>query len=185
MSRWIFAAAAKEYQDIRIERDQWNEMKKNLPFGVPYLEMDDFKLSQSNTIARFLARRFGLAGKNELEEAKADMVVDCVEEMLKPLFHLMFYATEDQKSDLAKRWEEEQKPTFLRNLENLLISNNGGDGYFVGDGLTWADMSVAFGLTWIKDLDYGPYPKLKALKERVESNPGISAWIAKRPPSDF
>ena len=25
------------------------------------------------------------------------MVVDCVEEMLKPLFHLMFYAIEDQK----------------------------------------------------------------------------------------
>ena len=40
------------------------------------------------------------------------------------------------QSDLGKRWEEEQKPTFLRNLENLLISNNGGDGYFVGDSVS-------------------------------------------------
>jgi glutathione S-transferase len=31
----------------------------DLPFGVPYLEMDDFKLSQSNSIARFIARKLG------------------------------------------------------------------------------------------------------------------------------
>ena len=39
----------------------------------------------------------GLAGKTVEEEARADMVVDSVEEMLKPLFQLMFYAPEDQK----------------------------------------------------------------------------------------
>ena len=33
--------------------------------------------------ALFLAS--GLAGKNDLEQAQADMIVDCIEDMLKPL----------------------------------------------------------------------------------------------------
>ena len=42
------------------------------------LEVDGIQLSQSMTIARFLANRFNLAGSNPLEKAQADMVVDCV-----------------------------------------------------------------------------------------------------------
>jgi glutathione S-transferase len=47
------------------------------PLGqVPALEYDGVWLSQSLTIARFLAKEFGLAGKNNLEQAQADMVID-------------------------------------------------------------------------------------------------------------
>ena len=50
-----------------------------MPGGVlPVLEVDGIQLSQSMTIARFLANRFNLAGSNPLEKAQADMVVDCV-----------------------------------------------------------------------------------------------------------
>ena len=34
------------------------------------------------TITRFLARKYGLAGKNELEEAEADMIVDCISDTM-------------------------------------------------------------------------------------------------------
>jgi glutathione S-transferase len=33
-------------------------------------------ISQSLTIARFLAKEFGLAGKTNLEQAQADMIID-------------------------------------------------------------------------------------------------------------
>ncbi len=50
-----------------------------MPLGVvPVLEYDGTKLSQSKTIARFLAKEFGIAGKTNLEQAQADMIVDCV-----------------------------------------------------------------------------------------------------------
>ena len=50
-----------------------------MPGGVlPVLEVDGIQLSQSMTIARFLANKFNLAGSNPLEKAQADMVVDCV-----------------------------------------------------------------------------------------------------------
>ena len=43
---------------------------------LPVLEVDGKTIGQSMTIARFLARRYNLAGKNDLEEAEADMLVD-------------------------------------------------------------------------------------------------------------
>ena len=34
---------------------------------------------------------------------------------------------------MRKKYQEEQMPKFLGMLEKLLVSNKGGDGYFVGD----------------------------------------------------
>jgi glutathione S-transferase len=49
------------------------------PFGqVPLLEYDGQLLSQSISIARFLAKKTGLHGKDDLEQARADMIVDYV-----------------------------------------------------------------------------------------------------------
>ena len=45
---------------------------------VPVLEYDGELISQSKTIARFLAKEFGIAGKTNVQQAKADMIVDCV-----------------------------------------------------------------------------------------------------------
>ena len=54
-----------------------------LTFGqVPVLEVDGKTIAQSMTIARFLARKYNLAGKNELEEAEADTIVDCVSDAM-------------------------------------------------------------------------------------------------------
>ncbi len=48
-----------------------------MPLGqVPALEFDGVVISQSLTIARFLAKEFGLAGKTNLEQAQADMIND-------------------------------------------------------------------------------------------------------------
>ena len=57
-------------------------IQTNIPFAaltlgqLPVLEVDGKTIGQSMTIARFLARRYNLAGKNDLEEAEADMLVD-------------------------------------------------------------------------------------------------------------
>ena len=49
-----------------------------MPGGqMPVLEVDGIQLSQSRTIARYLANKYKLTGSTALEQAQADMVVDC------------------------------------------------------------------------------------------------------------
>lgn len=48
-----------------------------LPWGtVPVLEVDGHKLGQSRAICRYLGRLFGIAGKDHLESAKCDELID-------------------------------------------------------------------------------------------------------------
>ena len=56
--RYIFAAAGQEYEDVRIEKENWPAEKPKAPFGaLPYLEVQDgansFVLPQSCAIGTF------------------------------------------------------------------------------------------------------------------------------------
>jgi len=54
-----------------------------MPFGqVPVLDVDGQILAQSNTISRYLARKHGLAGKDEWEQAQADMYADNINDLM-------------------------------------------------------------------------------------------------------
>lgn len=54
-----------------------------MPFGqVPVLEVDGKMIAQSNTICRYLARKHGLAGKDEIEIARAEAYVDCMSDVM-------------------------------------------------------------------------------------------------------
>ena len=73
------------------------------PFGqVPVLEVDGKMLAQSHSIARYLARQHGLAGRDDWEQAQADVYADCINDLMtgitniiktsdKPWFKLLFY----------------------------------------------------------------------------------------------
>jgi len=190
--RLTFAASGVPYEDIRIPRDQWPAYKDSTPFGqIPVLEVDGVKLCQSNTCARYIARTHKLAGKTELEHAQADMVVDCLEDSTKPILSFAFEKDETKKAEGKKKYNDEQLPSFLTHLEKLLTSNKGGDKYFVGDALTWADLAFINFVGWTAMGGTDPahvldkYPKLKALKDRVEKEPKVAAWLAKRPKTEF
>jgi glutathione S-transferase len=49
---------------------------------LPILDYNGTALAQSVSVARFLAKECNLAGKTRLEEGQADMVVDCVGDVL-------------------------------------------------------------------------------------------------------
>lgn len=76
--RLVFAAAGQKFEDHRFEFSEWPQYKSKAPFGqTPWLEIHEANrvayLSQSTAIARYLARKFGLAGKNEFETAEIEM----------------------------------------------------------------------------------------------------------------
>ncbi len=61
---------------------------------MPYLEIDDLKLPQSLSIARYLAREYNLAGKNNLESAKADAIVDTCVDLMTGFYYKVFLVSD-------------------------------------------------------------------------------------------
>ena len=186
----LFALAGQKFVDDRIEAAKWPELKPSTPFGqLPVLEVDGVKLCQSKTIERFLANKLGLAGKSDLEKAQADMIVDCLGDIRLPTVAVRRETDETKKAELRATYSKDTLPPYILMVEKLLKENKGGDGYFVGDSLTWADIAFTDLCCWIESngmhLDLGPAPKLKALRQKVEGHPKIAEWIKNRPPSSF
>jgi glutathione S-transferase len=187
--RYILAAAEVEYEDFRIEKDQWPAMKASTPFGqLPVLEVDGVQLGQTNACARYLARKFNLAGKTELDQARADMLVDCFGDSVGPLIALFTEKDEAKQAEIKKKYIEEQLPAYLTLLEALLTANHGGDKFFVGDELTWTDLVFLNHIDWMTLMcacdPLANHSKLAALKVRVEALPKIAAWLEKRPKTE-
>jgi len=76
LTRLLLHAGNFDFEDHRIPISEWpGEHKATTTFGqLPMLQWDGVELAQSMAIARFVARRAGLAGKTDLEFAQADMV---------------------------------------------------------------------------------------------------------------
>jgi len=188
--RLLFAEAGQEYSDIRIERDQWPQHKAGTPFGqLPMLEVDGVKLCQSNACARYVARQLHLAGKTEIEQAQADMLIDCFEDSIKPILQFFFEKDETKKAEAKKKYVDEQLPGYLTLLEGMLKGNHGGDKYFVGHELTWADLAFINFVAWTAmagaEKPLANYPKLHGLHEKVCNLPKIKKWIETRPKTEF
>lgn len=196
--RMLFALAGVEYEDVRYELEAWkNGLKDKVetPFGqLPVLEIDDGKevLSQSNSINRYLAEEFGYGGTTALEKAHADMVAHCFQDYAYSIWGAFMEEDKERKEKMMKKFKEEELPRYFKYFEAMLIKNNGGDGYFVGSELTYADLTFVHQLSYLKPLaEIDPekfiadYPKLKALQDRVLQVPKLAEYIAKRPETLF
>jgi glutathione S-transferase len=158
-----------------------------VPFGqIPVLEVDGEVIAQSTSIARFLAKEFNLAGKDHLEQAQADMVVDACNDVVESMVLIYREQDESRKKSLEEKFKSETFPTFLKNLENLLQSKGGK--HFAGDSLTWADIAVAHLLSGLKDRIGGDIlngtKTLEAFVDDVINLPNIKNWIETRPKTD-
>jgi len=191
--RLVFTAAGIPFEDHRIAQEALPSIRASLPFGqVPILEIDSkIKLSQSLAIARYLAKKYGLAGKRDLDQIRVDMIVDCMEDILSPM-RIFRYVVQDpvKQEELKKKYVEEELPEYLTKLETLLVSNEGGNGYFVGDELTWADLNLVqikgrFEIVLGLKTAFDKHFKLKALYERVVNLPRIAEYQAKQPVTEF
>ncbi|UJR07815.1 hypothetical protein I4U23_012098 [Adineta vaga] len=188
-SRLIFAAAGEKFEDIRHERDQWPAHKDEMPLGqMPVLEVDGVKLPQSTAIARFLAKQFHLAGKDNFEQAKVDAVVDTIYDAFKGYIPSRFEQDEAKKKELTKKFFAEELPKHFQNLEVLGKLYGNGGHFFVGNSLTWADLLFYnFTQTFLQEdktcLD--KYPWLKQNRAEVEKQPKIAEYLKNRPETEF
>lgn len=182
VSRLIFAYAGVDYEDVRVERGpQWDELKPKTPFGVmPLLEVDGVVFCQSRAIARYLANQFGLVGKTPLESARCDMLVDSSFDSFTALGKWWVEKDPTKKEELFQEFLTKTLVTLLDSLQKLIQPN----GYFVGNGVTWADLALAqilWTFTQLSPTALDSYPSLKSFTDRILSLPKIKEWVDKRP----
>ncbi|XP_053402893.1 probable glutathione S-transferase 7 [Mercenaria mercenaria] len=157
------------------------------PFGqLPILHVDGKRLAQSGAIARFLAREFGLAGKNSWEQGLVDQYMELAVDMFKEVIKWYFEKDEQKKRECLKNLTEVVYPKYCGLFQNALEQNGGK--YFVGNDLTLADLAVL-------DIFDTPmhhtsnildsFPKLKAHRERIASTANLASYIKKRKVTDI
>lgn len=168
--RMIFAAADQKYEDHRIEwpNEQWSELKTQFPFKqLPVLEVTEnsktYTIAQSMTISRFLANRFGLAGKNELERTYADMIIDQVTDIFNGVRLIHRQPDSDSKQAALETAYNETYPRMLLDIQCILERNQ--SGYLVGESVTYADFYLVNLYDWFCGSKEDILSKLPLLKE--------------------
>jgi len=184
LSRLILAQAGAEFEDCRIERADWPELKKSLCLGqLPVLEVDGIVIAQSMTIARFLARKFNLVGKTDIEAAEADQAIDAVKDLFVIVTPIVKEQDSEKKEEMIKKLETETLPTWLRMMERLLTSKGGK--HFAGTQLTWADIALYDTLELLKERMFTPNlagcQNIANLLEKVRNLPNINRWETAHP----
>ena len=152
---------------------------------LPYLEADGLKLPQSLSIARFIARENNLYGKDSLEQAKTDAVVDTAADILNVYFSKVFKAEDKTAAWTAFRDNEATKG--LQNLEKL-IGLYGGNGFAVGNALTWADLFIYDVTSQLFDREpsvLDNYAAVKQVRASVEAHEKVADYLKNRKETMF
>ncbi|XP_052680772.1 S-crystallin SL11-like isoform X1 [Crassostrea angulata] len=183
--RLAFAAAGQSFEDKRfpLSMEEWQAVKPTIPQKqLPCLQVDGRLIPQSGAIMRYVAREFGLYGDNNDDNTRVDVIIGTAEDFLKNAFALRYEKDETKRAELKKDLEENKLPQFFSLLEDILKENNGGDGFFVGEKISLADIMI-YDITdqvgAAAKLPAFP-PKLGGLIERVKNHPKIKEYLAKR-----
>ncbi|KAM4707912.1 hematopoietic prostaglandin D synthase-like [Discoglossus pictus] len=181
--RYLFAYLNVKYEDKRIEFADWPAIKPTIPYGkVPILEIDGVHYNQSLAIARYLAKKAGLAGKSDLDQLRVDGILDTIDDFVSA------FPWEEKDEALRKKLQQEYVATNAPNLLSYLEKALGDKAWFVGDSATVADFfwdTCSDGLERYTPGFAAKYPKLLALKDRVKAIPAIATWTKNRPKSNF
>uniref|UniRef100_A0A2K5WQG7 Glutathione S-transferase n=1 Tax=Macaca fascicularis TaxID=9541 RepID=A0A2K5WQG7_MACFA len=167
---FIFPTTAPDY-----DRSQWlnEKFKLGLDFpNLPYLIDGTHKITQSNAILRYIARKHNLCGETEEEKILVDILenqlMDSRMEMVRLCFDPNF---------------EKLKPKYLEELpEKLKLYSQflGKRPWFTGDKITFVDFLAYDVLDMRRIVEPGcldAFPNLKDFISRFEGLKKISAYM--------
>jgi len=186
-ARQLLYLGEADFEDITVDWDseEWKKLKPTTPFGqLPILEFDGTVICQSIVINRYLANTFGYAGKTQEDKIKAEMIAECLVDLILPFGPIFDEPDEKKKPEMVQK-AMGKFVTGLEDLQKILKANKTNSGFFVGDSLTWVDVLWATYIPWINFMKFGPglekFPDLLKVRDQVEATPRIAEWIKKRP----
>jgi glutathione S-transferase len=191
--RLLLAEAGVDYQEHPVGRGgpalndkptDFGELKASglLPFqAVPvWEEPDGFRLAQSRAIECHIARGHGLYGASAREAALCDQALSASDDVRVEVRKIAF-AEAAQRPAMRETLATEFLPRWMGYLDRLLAANKGGEGYFVGDSVSVADIAMYFLFEILHDNGLGAAiersPRLAAFVGRVAARPRIRAYV--------
>jgi glutathione S-transferase len=169
-----------KFENEKIGFDKWPTLKPTMQFGqMPALKDGDFQLVQTGAILRYLAKKIGhgLYGANDKEAAVIDMTYDGIVDLRTKYNQLIYREWDD---DHKKEFINNTLPTELAKFEHLLAASHGGNGYFNGDKVNFADYAafeVFDACQTLAPSCFDQFPLLKAYHHRVAQRPGLQAYL--------
>ena len=190
--RLIFAAAGRPWNDVRFDVKQWPDYKPKMILGqCPVLELSDgTQLPQSLAIARYVARETGLAGRDNLESAKIDAVIDTQRDM-NDTFHAKVVLEKDKtkKAQELEKFLAKDLFQFVDQLAKLRSAYSKDARYLVGNELSWADLFVYSSMDRVIKAAPAMKPKLdphfQSVFDTVQNHPKLKTYLKERPDVPF
>ncbi|GJQ79484.1 hypothetical protein Trydic_g16337 [Trypoxylus dichotomus] len=185
--RYLLTYSGINFEDDRISFDDWPKLKPSMPFGqMPLIKEGSKSCHQSVPIARYIAKRAKLTGRNEWEDLEIDAIVDTVNDLRQKVGAYYFESNPEHKERLKETLFNETIPFYMERLENIAQENS---GYLALKKLTWADIffaAIIDLMNYFSGMDLlENRPYLKSVRNKVENLPAIKKWIETRPKTDF
>jgi glutathione S-transferase len=196
-TRMMLSIAGQQFEDIRFNpagpdgeitpgsfRDfvQKGALDANLR-RAPVLWFNGQPIGESLAMARFVARRFGFWGSNDIEGAQIDSIIEHVRDVRADWQKSRSGKSGDALESAKKEWITEKLPIWAEKLEASLTT--GRDGFAVGNKLSAADVflqQLVMDTFEPKDgvlLSLIGAPKVVASATKAQT--AARDWIARRP----
>ncbi|XP_045522899.1 glutathione S-transferase 2-like [Pieris brassicae] len=187
--RMLLTYGGQKFEDHRVPKEQWPEFKPKTPFGqMPVLEINGKKNSQTLAMARYLGRKYGIAGDNLEESFEIDQNMDFFTDIRLKASTVMLEQDSAIKEKIKDDLEKNYYPVALKKLDEIIGKNN---GHIANGKLSWGDFVIAGVYDAMKnmllqmpDLD-DKYPNLTKLRDNVLSLPKVKEYVASAPKTDI
>lgn len=186
-ARLALRVGGVEFEDHRVPGAEWPALRDQMPFrAMPVLEVDGKRITQSNTINRYVGRLAGLYPNDAWQALLCDEIMDATEDAASRIGFTMSLGDAEKK----KVRETLAADTLPRHLETFASKLKAGGGeYFIEGRLTVADLKVWQLVRWLragvldhipKDLVERAAPELVKHFERVSAHPRIAEYYQSR-----
>ncbi|CAJ0963388.1 unnamed protein product, partial [Mesorhabditis belari] len=190
--RMMFMLSDVEYTDQRFAFKDWPLIKNAHPFifgQSPVLEVDGKLLAQSNAINRYVANKYGFAGKDDWEKAIVDSLADLHHDYftkVRPFYGVACKYWDGNFDELLKTNFLPERDIFMGIMSRFIEENETKSGWLVGDSLTFADLllfnHVLIFKNWVPDL-VDQFPKIRQHRDKLKNHPKMADYLSKRPHS--
>ncbi|KAL4430770.1 hypothetical protein ABPG75_006026 [Micractinium tetrahymenae] len=190
--RLALAAAGVDFEFEAANKEAIKSDAEHYPFyQVPRYIDDEVDMVQSMGILRHVARKFNLYGKDRVEMARVEEVIEGCNDLIMKLFTECIVKAKEDPGAKDAYWAARIDPAsaagaatygaHMAFLDRLLARSS--SGYYLDSGLSVADIVMTVNMqlhlgAFSRERLAEQWPSLMALHDRVLALPRIAAYLA-------